>query len=39
MDRRKMREDIEFPAEDGAALRGWFYSPEGAAEPWPLARC
>ncbi len=31
-----MREDIEFPAEDGVTLRGWLYRPEGAADRSPL---
>lgn len=31
-----MRQDIEFPAEDGVVLRGWLYQPESAAERCPL---
>ncbi|WP_409331901.1 alpha/beta hydrolase [Trujillonella humicola] len=30
-----MREDIEFRTEDGVTLRGWHYSPEGAAADAP----
>src|SRR4051794_24754008 len=30
-----MREDIEFPTEDGVTLRGWHYTPEGV-EKAPL---
>jgi fermentation-respiration switch protein FrsA (DUF1100 family) len=31
-----MREDIEFPAEDGVVLRGWHYSPDGVDGTAPL---
>jgi hypothetical protein len=31
-----MRQDIEFPAEDGVILRGWLYQPEGDASHCPL---
>jgi uncharacterized protein len=31
-----MREDIEFAAEDGTALRGWLYRPQEAPEQCPL---
>ncbi len=30
-----MRKDIEFKADDGVMLRGWFYTPEGARTPVP----
>jgi uncharacterized protein len=31
-----MRQDVEFPTEDGVTLRGWHYAPEGADGPAPL---
>jgi fermentation-respiration switch protein FrsA (DUF1100 family) len=31
-----MREDIEFPTEDGVTLRGWLYRPDNAPEQCPL---
>jgi len=31
-----MREEIEFAAEDGTALRGWLYQPDPAPEQCPL---
>ncbi|MBU1212796.1 MAG: alpha/beta hydrolase [Alphaproteobacteria bacterium] len=30
-----MRKDIEFKAEDGTTLRGWHYTPDSGAGPWP----
>jgi uncharacterized protein len=31
-----MRQDIEFAAEDGVTLRGWYYAPDGVDGPAPL---
>jgi fermentation-respiration switch protein FrsA (DUF1100 family) len=31
-----MREDVEFPAEDGVTLRGWLFRPDDGAGPFPL---
>ena len=30
-----MRDDVEFPAEDGVTLRGWLYRPEEGSGPFP----
>ena len=31
-----MREDVEFPTEDGLRLRGWLYRPDEGTGPFPL---
>lgn len=31
-----MREDVEFAAEDGVALRGWLYRPDEGSGPFPV---
>ena len=31
-----MRKDIEFKANDGVTLRGWYYLPEGAKDGIPI---
>lgn len=33
---REMREDVEFAAADGTAIRGWYYRPEQVRETWPV---
>ncbi|MBU2580626.1 MAG: alpha/beta hydrolase [Alphaproteobacteria bacterium] len=30
-----MRKDIEFKTDDGTTLRGWHYTPDSGAGPWP----
>ncbi|MEZ5933851.1 MAG: alpha/beta hydrolase [Alphaproteobacteria bacterium] len=30
-----MRKDIDFKTEDGVTLRGWHYTPDSGAGPWP----
>lgn len=31
-----MREDVEFPTEDGVTLRGWLYHPDEGTGPFPV---
>lgn len=31
-----VREDVEFPTEDGVTLRGWLYRPQEGSGPFPL---